>query len=194
MKYIIAGTDRVDSNTFKLSKFIQGIYKNLGEDVEVIDLVEVKDHLHCGPHYGAENTGLKPYIDKILQSEGLIVVCPEYNGSMPGILKYFIDHLKFPESFEYRPVCFIGLSAGMFGGLRPVEHLQQIFGYRNAYVFPERVFIMMSHNVIDKVGQVTDDKIKALLEKQASNFRKFSTALTTAGLDANSYIQQKLNK
>ena len=40
----------------------------------------------------------------VLQAEGLIVVTPEYNGSLPGVLKYFIDMLKFPESFEQRPV------------------------------------------------------------------------------------------
>ena len=48
--------------------------------------------------------------------------------------------LKFPESFEKRPVCFTGLGAGIWGALRPVEQLQAIFGYRNAYLFPERVF------------------------------------------------------
>jgi NAD(P)H-dependent FMN reductase len=191
MKYIISGTDRRDSTTLKLSKFIQNIYKNLGEEVEIIDLLEVKEFLHSGPHYGKEESGLKPFLDKIIGSEGLIVVCPEYNGSMPGILKYFIDHLKFPESFEYRPVCFIGLSSGMFGGLRPVEHLQQIFGYRNAYVFPERVFIMASHNVIDKEGIVNDEKVKSLLNQQAVNFKKFVKALENSNLDANSFIGSK---
>jgi NAD(P)H-dependent FMN reductase len=191
MKYIISGTDRVGSNTLKLSKYIQSIYKNQGEDVEIIDLGEVKPYLHTGPHYGKEDSGLQPYLEKILHSEGLIVVCPEYNGSMPGILKYFIDHLKFPESFEYRPVCFVGLSAGMFGGLRPVEHLQQIFGYRNAFIFPERVFIMASHKVIDSEGQVVDETIRGLLAQQATQFRKFTSALTMANLDANSVISAK---
>ncbi len=191
MKYIISGTDRVGSSTLKLSKYIQSIYKNQGEDVEIIDLAEVKPYLHTGPHYGKEDSGLQPYLEKILHSEGLIVVCPEYNGSMPGILKYFIDHLKFPESFEYRPVCFVGLSAGMFGGLRPVEHLQQIFGYRNAFIFPERVFIMASHKVIDSEGQVVDETIRGLLAQQATQFRKFTSALTMANLDANSVISAK---
>lgn len=193
MKYIIAGTDRPGSNTMKVATYIQDLYKNMGEKVEIIDLVEVKNHLHTGPHYGQahERDGLRPYVDKIMSSEGLIVVCPEYNGSMPGVLKYFIDHLKFPESFEYRPVCFIGLSAGMFGGLRPVEHLQQIFGYRNAFIFPERVFIMTSHKAIGADGQITDENIKNLLTQQAQNFRRFTEALSIAKLDANSFMASK---
>ncbi|QDK37801.1 NADPH-dependent FMN reductase [Bdellovibrio sp. NC01] len=193
MKYIIAGTDRPGSNTMKVAKYIQDIYKNLGEKIEIIDLVEVKSHLHTGPHYGQahERDGLRPYVEKIMSSEGLIVICPEYNGSMPGVLKYFIDHLKFPESFEYRPVCFVGLSAGMFGGLRPVEHLQQIFGYRNAFIFPERVFIMTSHKAIGADGQITDENIKTLLVQQAKNFRRFTEALSVAQLDANSFMASK---
>jgi NAD(P)H-dependent FMN reductase len=190
MKYIIAGTDRTESNTLKISLTIQKIYKDLGEDVEIIDLKEAKEFLHTGPHYGKETQGMKPYLDKVMASEGLIVVCPEYNGSMPGVLKYFIDHLKFPESFEYRPVCFVGIG-GMFGGLRPVEHLQQVFGYRNAFVFPERVFVMNVFKLIDAQGQLMDENVKGLLVKQAKGFKNFVTALSAYKMDANSVIAAK---
>ncbi|AHZ84492.1 hypothetical protein Bb109J_c1801 [Bdellovibrio bacteriovorus] len=190
MKYIIAGTDRPDSNTLKVSKIIQGIYKELGEAVEIIDLKELKQHLHDDIHYGKPSEALQPYINKVLGSDGLIVVCPEYNGSMPGILKYFIDHLKFPESFEYRPVCFVGLGA-MFGALRPVEHLQGVFGYRNAFIFPERVFMMNVFKIINAEGQLTDELMKSLLVKQAKGFQKFAEALKTYKLDANSFIEGK---
>lgn len=190
MKYIIAGTDRPDSNTLKVSKIIQGIYKDLGEAVEIIDLKELKQHLHDDIHYGKPSEALQPYLNKVLGSEGLIVVCPEYNGSMPGILKYFIDHLKFPESFEYRPVCFVGLGA-MFGALRPVEHLQGVFGYRNAFIFPERVFMMNVFKIINAEGQLTDELMKSLLVKQAKGFQKFTEALKTYKLDANSFIESK---
>ncbi|AFY01654.1 NADPH-dependent FMN reductase [Bdellovibrio bacteriovorus] len=190
MKYIIAGTDRPDSNTLKVSKIIQGIYKDLGEAVEIIDLKDLKQHLHDDIHYGKPSEALQPYLNKVLGSEGLIVVCPEYNGSMPGILKYFIDHLKFPESFEYRPVCFVGLGA-MFGALRPVEHLQGVFGYRNAFIFPERVFMMNVFKIINAEGQLTDELMKSLLVKQAKGFQKFTEALKAYKLDANSFIESK---
>ncbi|KYG63939.1 flavoprotein [Bdellovibrio bacteriovorus] len=191
MKYIISGTDRPGSNTLKISKFIQSIYKDLGEDVEIMDLQELKKHLHGDLLYGTPSEGITPYLQKVLSSDGLIVVSPEYNGSMPGILKYFIDHMKFPDSFEYRPVCFVGLGI-MWGGLRPVEHLQGVFGYRNAFIFPERVFLMNVHKSVDADGQVIDATAKSLLIKQAQGFQKFTQALSGAGLDANSFIAKKL--
>lgn len=190
MKYIIAGTDRPDSNTLKVSKYIQSIYQGLGETVEIMDLKEMKSHLHNDLQYGKTSEGLKPYLDKIAKSEGLIVVCPEYNGSMPGVLKYFIDHWRYPESFEFRPVCFVGLG-GMFGALRPVEHLQQVFGYRNSYVYPERVFIMNVHKVLNAEGQVQDEMIKQLLVKQAEGFQKFTQALSSFKIDANAAIERR---
>lgn len=189
MKYIIAGTDRPDSNTLKISKNIQSIYQSLGEKVEIIDLKEIKVFLHDDIHYGKPSEELKPYLDKVMSSDGLIVVCPEYNGSMPGVLKYFIDHLKFPESFEYRPVCFVGIG-GMFGALRPVEHLQQVFGYRNAFIYPERVFIMNVFKSLTTDGQLQDEHIRQLLVKQATGFQKFTKALSSSGIDANSIIEQ----
>ena len=74
--------------------------------------------------------------NRVLDAAGLHVVTPEYNGSFPGVLKYFIDMLKFPESFDRKPVAFLGEAAGTWGGLRSVEQLQMIFGYRNATSSP----------------------------------------------------------
>ena len=67
--------------------------------------------------------------------------------------------LPFPESFERRPVCFIGLSAGIWGALRPVEQLQAIFGYRNALIFPERVFMPGIGKLLDDSGKFTDPEL-----------------------------------
>lgn len=186
MKYIISGTDRLGSNSLKVSKYIQNIYKDLGESVEIIDLQEIKTLLAEQTTYSTPTEPLKVYLDKVLGSDGLIVVCPEYNGSMPGILKYFIDHLKFPEAFEYRPVCFVGLGF-MFGGLRPVEHLQGVFGYRNAFIFPERVFITQPPSKVTAEGHISDEMVAKLLLMQAKGFQRFCEALAVYKLSANTF-------
>ena len=115
----------------------------------------------------------------MLQASGFTVVTPEYNGSVPGVLKYFIDMLKFPESFEHKPVCFTGLAAGMWGALRPVEQLQAIFGYRNAHIFPVRVFMPQIHNLLDHSGKIKDAELLARLRSQAEGFAKFAEHLKT---------------
>ncbi len=193
MKYVISGTDRADSNTMKISKYIQTLYKEAGEEVGLIDMREIRGELATGPHYGSNQpSSLQAEISKVVRADGLIVVCPEYNGSMPGILKYYIDHMKFPDSFEFRPVAFVGLG-GMFGGMRPVEHLQQVFGYRNAFIYPQRVFLMNVHKVV-KDGVPLDPVMQDLLKAQVVGFQKFCKALKDAKLDANSHLAQKAAK
>jgi NAD(P)H-dependent FMN reductase len=81
--------------------------------------------------------------------------------------------LKFPESFERRPVCFVGLGAGIWGALRPVEHLQQIFGYRNAFVYPERVFFPKVNDLLDTSGRIKDPELLGRLKDQAVGFIRF---------------------
>ena len=123
--------------------------------------------------YATKPAGFSKFTDAVLASDGLVVVTPEYNGSVPGVLKYFIDMLPFPESFERRPVCFVGLAAGIWGALRPVEQLQAIFGYRNALIFPERVFMPGISKLLDASGKFTNDDIPKRLTSQATGFVDF---------------------
>lgn len=185
MKYIIAGTHRPGSRTLQVAQFVKGLYLSTGEPVEIIDLAQLTVHELDGSFYGASlPEKVHEAVEKISHSEGLHFVVPEYNGSMPGALKLFIDHWKFPESFEFRPVCFTGLG-GLFGGLRPVEHLQQVMAYRNAYQYPLRVFLMNVWNNF-KNGEVLDPVALSLMKDQVVGFQKFCKALQGAQLDANS--------
>ena len=74
---------------------------------------------------------------------------------------------------ERRPVCFTGLSAGIWGALRPIEQLQAIFGYRNAYVFPERVFLPRINELLDDAGRLKDPELLQRLKSQAEGFVDF---------------------
>ena len=156
MMTLLVGTNRPNSNSRKIGRQIEAIYAELGVPLAVIDLAQLPLDIFLPTSYGEKPPAFAPFSDAVLRSSGLHVVTPEYNGSVPGVLKYFIDLLKFPESFERRPVCFTGVAAGIWGALRPVEQLQAIFGYRNAYVYPERVFLPRIHDLLDDAGQLKD--------------------------------------
>src|SRR5271169_1448807 len=164
---LIVGTNRPGSNTRKVAAQFEEIYAELKVPLHVLDLAKLPPEIFSPTSYAEKPKSFLPFADAILKSDGLHVVTPEYNGSVPGVLKYFIDMLKFPESFEKRPVCFIGLSAGMWGALRPVEQLQAIFGYRNAYIFPERVFMPGIGKLLDEAGRFTSEEMEKRLAKQA---------------------------
>lgn len=190
MKHIISGTNRPGSRTRQVAEIVRAIYQDLGEEVEIIDLAQLPMQTLTGNEYGgALPQVMLEVMEKINNSEGLIVIAPEYNGSMPGALKYFIDHWKYPDTFEHRPVCFIGLG-GLFGGLRPVEHLQQVFGYRNSYVFPQRIFLINIWQQL-KNGAIQDPVLNSLMQTQARDFSRFVKALEGQGLDANAILKVK---
>jgi chromate reductase len=179
MKFIICGSNRPNSNSLKVSKHMQKVFQQAGEDFEIIELAKVLNPSLMDGSYEAKNE-LKNLVDQISMSDGLLMVVPEYNGSYPGILKLFIDHWKYPETFEHKPVAFIGLG-GRFGGMRPVEHLQQVFGYRNAFAFPERVFLQNVWNLFEN-DHLKDAAMVELLKRQGSGFLKFISALKSQGL------------
>ena len=170
---LIIGTNRPGSNTRKVARLVEEIYSELKVPLRVLDLAQLPPEIFSPAAYAEKPKSFHPFAEAILQSDGLHVVTPEYNGGIPGILKYFIDMLKFPESFERRPVCFTGVAAGILGALRPVEQLQAIFGYRNAYLYPERVFLPQIHNLLDDAGRLKDAELLGRLRKQTEGFVDF---------------------
>ncbi len=184
MLTLIVGTNRPNSNTRKVATQVEEIYTSLGVPLQVLDLAKLPPEIFSPDSYAEKPKSFLPFSEGILKSSGLILVTPEYNGGMPGVLKYFIDMLKFPESFEQRPVCFVGLGAGMWGALRPVEQLQMIFGYRNAYLFPERVFLPKINDLLNEHGRFIHAEVIDRLKTQAEGFIDFVERLKGVQLRA----------
>jgi NAD(P)H-dependent FMN reductase len=177
MIVVIGGTNRPGSNTLHVTSHVEANYKSLGVKTRLLDLAALPPEIFSPTASVEKPPGLRKFTDAILASDGLGVVTPEYNGGVPGILQYFIDMLPFPESFGQRPVSFVGLAAGIWGALRPVEQLQAIFGYRNACLFPERVFLPGVGKLLNKAGQFTNPEMEQRLGKQAAGFVGFVESL-----------------
>ena len=175
---IIAGTNRKNSRTLVVARSIFPFYRLLNTEMILTDLSELPSSLFSPDVYEKKPPSFQPYLENILNADGLVLVIPEYNGGIPGVFKYFIDMLQFPESFYRRPVSFVGLSAGRWGALRAVEQAQMIFGYRNAHIFPDRVFLPEIEEVIDEEAKaLNDDTLIERLKSQALGFIDFITHL-----------------
>jgi chromate reductase len=176
---LIVGTNRPGSNTRKIARHLEETYAELKTPLRVLDLAQLPAEIFHPTSYAEKPASFAPFTDTVLAADGLHVVTPEYNGGIPGVLKYFIDMLKFPESFERRPVAFTGVAAGIWGALRPVEQLQAIFGYRNAYLYPERVFIPGVGKALGEDGRLKDAELLGRLQKQAQGFTEFVAKFKT---------------
>lgn len=176
---IVSGTNRPGSSTLKVAGALQALYRKHEIASDLYTLEQLPPELFQPSAYMSKPTAFTLVQNRVLDAAGLHIVTPEYNGSFPGVLKYFIDMLKFPESFQNKPVAFTGVAAGMWGALRSIEQLQMIFGYRNAHVYPDRVFIPQVNQKFGADGQLGDADVVTRLDKQATGFAKFAHLIPT---------------
>jgi chromate reductase len=115
---------------------------------------------------------VKEFKARIRIADALLIATPEYNYSIPGVLKNAIDWASRPyadNAFEDKPVAIMSASIGILGGARAQYHLRQTFVFLNAHPLnrPE-VIIPYANKRIDENGRLTDEttreKIKELLE------------------------------
>ena len=170
---VISGTNRPGSNTRKIAALVQDILSNAGEEVTLIDLTELPAEIFEDSSYDSKPDSFSTFQSTVLETDGLVTVVPEYNGSFPGVLKYFVDMLRFPESLYEKPAAFVGISSGRWGGVRAVEHLEMVFQYRHAHLFGRRCFIPGIGQVLDKSGQLTDSDTVDRLHTTVTSFARF---------------------
>lgn len=173
---IVPGTNRTGALSLHLARAIAGDFRALGHEPDLLEL-------RLGAEFVDPDVYHKPapavtaLVQRFVGGDAAVFVVPEYNGSFPGILKLFIDMLPYPAGLDRRPCAFVGLASGQFQALRAVEHLQQVVGYRNAYVFPQRVFIGNAKQQFGTDGSLVDAKLAQRLRDQAQGFAAFAAAV-----------------
>lgn len=173
MLQLVIGTNRPGSNSAKVAAQVKEIYATLGAEMGVIDLAALPEDIFSPSSYAEKPAAFAPFADAVVNATGIVWVTPEYNGGVPGVAKYFIDMLPFPESLVGVPATFIGVSAGQWGALRPIEQLEAIFKYRQGLIYPRRVHLMPIGDLLDEDGRIQDEKMAGRLKKQAEGFIKF---------------------
>ncbi len=115
---------------------------------------------------------VKEFKAKIRAADAILIATPEYNYSVPGVLKNAIDNASRPygdNAFDGKPVAIMGASIGMLGTARSQYHLRQSLVFLNMYPLNQpEVMVSFAQEKIDQNGLVFDqktrEKIKELLE------------------------------
>lgn len=113
--------------------------------------------------------------DQLAAADAILFVTPEYNYSIPGVLKNAIDWASRPPSqpFDNKPVAIMGASGGVLGSARAQYQLRQMLVFLNAFPLnkPE-VMIGAAQSKFDEAGRLTDEPtrefIRSLLTALAS--------------------------
>lgn len=116
---------------------------------------------------------VKEFKAKIEAADAILIATPEYNYSIPGVLKNAIDWASRPygdNSFHDKPVAVMSASVGMLGGARAQYHLRQTFVFLNMHpINSPEVAVAFADEKIDENGRVTDEetreRIRELVER-----------------------------
>lgn len=117
------------------------------------------------PQYNADLTddpAVAAFIAQIKAAQGLVFVTPEYNYSVPGVLKNAIDWASrpaFDSAFKGKPCLVVSVSGGALGGVRAQAHLKYILHGMLAQVFPWQEIVVPQANAKVVEGLLEDEVI-----------------------------------
>lgn len=122
---------------------------------------------------------------RIKASDAVLIATPEYNYSIPGVLKNAIDWASRPygdSAFAGKPVAVMGASIGSIGTARAQYHLRQCFVFLDMYPlnYPE-VMVPLVQDKVDRDGNVTDRATLDLVKDLMINLVKWSKFLRGHG-------------
>jgi chromate reductase len=111
---------------------------------------------------------VEKFREEIRSADGLLFVTPEYNYSMPGVLKNAIDWASRPpdQPFSGKPAGVIGASMGQMGTSRAQYHLRQSGVYLNLrFLNQPEIMVASAHDKFDENGNLTDEKTREYVRK-----------------------------
>jgi chromate reductase len=128
--------------------------------------------------------GVAAFKAAIRAADGVLMVTPEYNHGVPGVMKNAIDWASRPPrgaALEHKPVGIIGASPGATGSARGQSQLRQAFEFTNSYCMPQpEILVFRAHEKIDADGNLTDPPTRDFLAKYLIAFaawvRRFQPA------------------
>jgi len=120
---------------------------------------------------------------RIRNADGILLATPEYNYSIPGVLKNAIDWASRPygdNAWDGKPVALMSASMGLFGGVRAQYHLRQCFVFLNMYaVLQPEVAIGNASQKFSEQGELTDNAARQLIALLVQNLAAKARAART---------------
>jgi len=121
---------------------------------------------------------------KIRAADAILISTPEYNYSIPGVLKNAIDWASRPygdSAWDGKPVAIMGATPGMLGTARAQYHLRQVFVTLNMHALNKsEVLIANASDRFDEQGNLTDQKTRDHIKKLVDALVKWTRQLQKA--------------
>jgi chromate reductase len=155
----------------------EGVTIETFEELDQIPLFNQDDEQNPHPKV----TELK---QRIRNADAILIVTPEYNYSVPGVLKNAIDAASRPygdSAWNGKPVAIMGASVGTLGTARAQYHLRQMFVFLNMYAVNQpEVMLSNAHKHFDEHGNLTDETARKLIRQLLQELVNWTRKLQSA--------------
>lgn len=165
---IIPGSLREESFNKKIALMMQDLAKEIGLTTTFLDLKN-----YPMPILNQDDTAKKPlpesvekFQKELIHHDVFLIITPEYNGSLPAVLKNAIDWASIERScFKNKLALIMSASVSQYGGLRALIHLRQILTILGVSVFPQEKAIPFVDKLLadsQKINSLKQDFLKIL--------------------------------
>lgn len=173
---ILVGSLRKESFNRKLAKYS---IKNQPESLDM-EIVEIGRLPHYNEDYDVANE-LAEYAEfrkKIGEADGFLFFTPEYNRSIPGVLKNALDVASRPyghNKWDGKPGAVISSSVSQFGGVAANHALRQPMVFLNIYMMQQpECYIANTANLFDESGNLTDESTAEYIDNVLKSFEEWA--------------------
>ncbi len=173
---LTAASLRKDSFNKKLIKIANEIVTKNQQQGHIHDFSEYDMPLYNGDiekNLGFP-AGSQLFVDHLNATDALILASPEYNFSVPGILKNLIDWISRIDqplsAWNNRQILLLSASPALAGGVRGLWHLRVPLEGCGAFVYPRMFSLSMAHTAFDDNDQLKDQNLQQQLEKSIKEF------------------------
>lgn len=163
---VISGANRPDAITPGLARQYYHLLETISPQTPLgfINLQELpRDFLFSSYNNPSPIGRWQSWLD---QSTRVVWMFPEYNGSFPGVLKHFLDGLRYPDTLPGKKACVVALGAGSQGGALAMSHFSDILNYMGMVVAPLRVRIPQVYQKLDGQQKLADPETLSLWRQQ----------------------------
>ncbi len=165
MYLIISGTNRKDSFTLRVAQLYQSILTSKNIESAVLSLV--------GLDLLERNDSVLELEKKwLLPAAKYIFISPEYNGSIPGVLKCLIDVSDVRKVWKGKKALLTGVSKGRAGNLRGMDHLTGIMHYVGTVVHPNKLPISIVDTLFSQEKMAHSETLR-VIQQQLDEFIDF---------------------
>ncbi|HEY8735058.1 MAG TPA: NADPH-dependent FMN reductase [Puia sp.] len=165
MYLIISGTNRKESFTLRVAELYQSILKNKNIEAPVLSLIGL-DLLERNA------TVLELEKKWLLPADKYIFISPEYNGSIPGVLKCLIDVSDTKKVWKGKKALLTGVSKGRAGNLRGMDHLTGIMHFVGTVVHPNKLPISIVDTLFNEEEMAHQETLR-VINQQLDEFINF---------------------